>query len=339
MLEIIDLSNIIHQTPKAELHSHYSGAVPLWYLESIIDDQVTLDEYKLLVQGLHKLKSGVDYHDAFKYFSHIYKILNTYEKVENGLIAIAEEYLQDNVIYLELRTGLKDLGKGIEEYLQALLRGIKRCPSDITIKLMLSLRRDTSAADAQKIVDLAIRYKEHGVVGIDVSGDSTLIGTENIIPAIRRAKMEGIFLSLHIGESAEEIDTPDKEVAQAELLELVQPERIGHGVFLSEQSVSWLLQHPDIPIEVCPSSSVLAGMVDHHSNHPGLLYHLAHEHPVVVGTDDPLLFQTTLTNEYLKLIEVGFDLDQIKQMIANSFQFAFAVPNSKQKIAHRLRLL
>jgi len=328
------LNEIIRKIPKVELHLHYSGAVPLRYLKSVSSDV----EYELLVQGLKKLANGVDYHDVFKYFSHVYKILNTYEKIENGLIAIATEQLQDNVVYLEVRTGLKDLGKGTEEYLCALLRGIKRCPAAITVKLMLSLRRNTPVKEAKDIVGLAIKYRKEGVVGIDVSGDSTLVGIEKIIPAIELAKKDCLLLSLHLGESREEIDTPAKKIAQAKLLEIIKPDRIGHGVFLSQQSVAWLLQHPNIPIEVCPSSSVLAGMIEHHSKHPGLGYHLNHKHLIVVGTDDPLLFQTTLTKEYLKLLEHSLSLDQVKQIIANSFRFAFATNDLKQKNANRCNL-
>ena len=89
MPEIVN-QDIIHKTPKAELHLHYSGAIPLRYLESIALDKIARNEYELLVQGLESLANGVDYHEAFKYFSHVYKILNTYEKIENGIIAIAQ---------------------------------------------------------------------------------------------------------------------------------------------------------------------------------------------------------------------------------------------------------
>lgn len=310
--------------PKAELHLHFTGAVPLWYLESIADSDEMRKEYDALVQNLDVLASGVDYHDSFRYFSHAYKLLNTYKKIENGIIAIAKEQLDDNVVYVEVRSGLRDLGDGLEEYLRSLLRGIERCPPGIAVKLILSLRRDTPADVAQSIVDLAISYKDQGVVGIDVSGDSTVGDISNITPALRKAKEHGLGLSLHLGESFDEIDSKEKRAKQAEILEILQPDRIGHGVYLSRQSVNWLLQHPNIPIEVCPSSSVLTGMIPKHNEHPGFVYHLDDAHPIIICTDDPLLFQANLTDEYMQFLQQqGVTLEKIKHMISGAFNFTF----------------
>jgi adenosine deaminase len=332
-----DTLDQIRRMPKAELHLHLTGAYPLSYLSSIAVDPSAQALYKNFVLGLQTVSKGVTYHEVFKYFAPVEKLVNTYEKVENGVVAIAEELIADGVIYVEIRAGLKDLGRGgYEEYLRAILRGIARCPAEIKIKVLLSLRRDTSEDLANKTVDLAIRYKDQGVVGIDISGESTLGEIAIIIPAIQRAKNAALFLTLHLGESLEEINFPEKELAQAAVLELLKPDRIGHGVFLSPQALAWVLSHPLVPIEVCPTSSVLAGMVDHHSNHPGPKYYLQHDHPIVGGTDDPLLFQSPLSKEYRKLMDIpGIGINQILQMILWSFDFAFLSQQEKLELRAR----
>lgn len=328
-------ADYIKDIPKTELHLHLTGAYPLSYLRSIASDEDSKKEYKELVLSLQKLaRGGVTYSDSFEYFAPVRKLVNTYDKVENGVVALCENLISDGVVYVEIRTGLKDLGKGPEEYLKAVLRGIERCPKAIKVKLLLSIRRDekdtTSASTAKKTIDIAIKYREQGVVGIDVSGDSTLGQLAQIIPEIKRAQKAKLHLALHLGESPEEIDNKEKELGQAKLLEQLKPDRIGHGVFLSPQALKWVLNHPSVPIEVCPTSSVVVGMIDHHSNHPGIKYYLKHKHPVVVGTDDPLLFNSSLTQEYHKLIELdGIKMTQIKQMIQWSFDFAFLTPEEK----------
>jgi len=331
----------IRNMPKSELHIHLTGAYPLSYLQKISIDPSSKAEYKNFLIGIKELSAGdVPYNETFKYFLIVTKIVNTYDKVENGVVALGEQLVADRVIYAEIRTGLKDLGQGYEEYLRAVLRGIARCPKKIKIKLLLSIRRDPSdstAALAKQTVDLAIKYKDKGVVGIDISGDSTLGQVETIIPELQRAKQHKLYIALHMGESPKEIDTPEKAANQAFALELIQPDRIGHGVFLSSQALKWVLAHPSVPIEVCPTSSVLTGMMDHHSEHPGVKYYLEHNHPIVVGTDDPLLFQSCLSEGYHKLMDLeGIKMQQIKQMVYWSFQYAFLSPKERLELKMRI---
>lgn len=327
----------IKKLPKAELHLHLTGSYPLSYLRMIASNANLNEEYENFVSGLKILANGnVPYHDAFKYFLPVEKLINTYEKVENGVIALGKELIEDGVIYAEIRTGLKDFGKGHEEYLKAVLRGINRCPKNIKLKLILSLRRNSGSSLAKKTVDLAIRYKDQGVVGIDVSGDSTLGQIVDIIPDIKRAKKASLYLTLHIGESPKEIDSIEKQLEQAVILQQLKPDRIGHGVFLSHQSVKWLLNHPSIPIEICPTSSIIAGMIHHIYEHPGIGYYLKHKHPIIIGTDDPLLFQTTLTAEYHKLLNLnGINIEQIKHIILRSFDFAFLPQQEKLNLINK----
>lgn len=332
------LNTIIHadsikKLPKAELHLHLTGSYPLSYLQKIASNNNLNKEYKHLVSGLDNLaKRNVTYHEGFKYFLLVEQLVNTYEKVENGVVALGEELIKDGVAYAEIRTGLKDLGKGHEEYLKAVLRGIDRCPKNIKLKLIISLRRNTDIALAKKTIDLAINYKKQGVVGIDVSGDSTIGNITEIITELQRAKKASLFLTLHLGESPKEIDNADKQLEQAEILEQLNPDRIGHGVFLSPQARQWVLKH-SIPLEVCITSSIIAGMIERINDHPGIEYYLKHKHPIIIGTDDPLLFQTTLTKEYHKIMDLDeINLAQVKEIILKSFEFAFLSQKEKQEL-------
>lgn len=322
----------IRDLPKAELHLHLTGSYPLSYLQSIAKESAEIEELRAFENSLTTLAKGVPYEMAFSYFLPVEKLVNTYDKVEKGVTALCHELLVDGVVYAEIRTGLKNLGKGYEEYLNAVLKGIHACPKNLKVNLLLSLRRNTPAALIKETIDLAIQHQKSGVVGIDISGDSTLGQIGELVSELHRAKKEGLFLALHLGESAKEIDTPAKESEQAAILETLKPERIGHGVFLSKQAQKWIFDHPSVPIEVCPTSSVLAGMIDHHSNHPGVSYYLDQKHPIVVGTDDPLLFQTTLTQEYRKLMQhEAITLTEVKRMIAWSFEFSFMSKKEKEE--------
>lgn len=291
--DLDDLVANLKAMEKVELHLHIGGAWPLSFLKEIAHPK----DFQDLCEMINQFDQGVNYHEAFRIFNLIGKIMNSNERIEQGVAALCEELILDHVVYAELRTGLKDLGTGLEGYLQSVLKGIQVGSDDKNLKvgLILSLRRDTKTAVANQTIDLAIRYYNQGVVGIDISGDSTLgNGGHEIWPALMRAKEAGLPITLHIGESLEE--TPERQMF--ELLTL-QPKRIGHGVHLCEAAQNWIQEHQTL-VELCLTSALKTGMIQHPSEHPGLKL-LLQGHPVAICTDDPLIFNTSLSEEYTKV--------------------------------------
>ena len=307
------------QLPKAELHLHLGGSYPLDYLLTI----ATNSQKDALLKNLDLIAKRVDYHEGFQVFSLIGQIVNTEEKVEKGTEALCHALAKDGVVYVEIRTGLKDLRDGLEGYLQAVLKGIQKGTSDrLQARLLLSLQRASSGPQAKATVDLALKYRDQGVVGIDLSGDSTLGQVETILPELKRAKEAGLFLTLHLGESA-------KEQGQRQILEELQPHRIGHGVFLENDALDWILENR-IPIEVCPTSSVLVKMIDKYDAHPGLRYY-AQGHPIVICTDDPLIFQNSLSSELSILSETtSLSFEQLQAISRQALNHAFLSHEEKQ---------
>lgn len=314
LLFLPSLVNAFQELPKAELHLHLGGSYPKDYLFSIAD-QVQREE---LEKNLEWIAGGVNYNDAFRAFQLISQIVNTEEKVQKGAEALCITMKNDRVAYAEIRTGLKDLGQGQEAYLKAVLNGIQtQLSSDFQAAVLLSLQRSSSREVAQKTVDLALKYRDQGVVGIDISGDSTLGHVDAFLPELVRAKEAGLLFVVHMGESPHEKD-------QMYLLEALQPARIGHGVHLSSEAQEWVLKHRT-PVEVCLTSSVLVKMVESYDQHPGLQL-FRQGHPIVLCTDDPLLFSTSLTQE-LQFAHThgGLSVDEVKSIAANAFDHALKV--------------
>lgn len=308
--------------PKAELHLHLGGSFPVDYLYSV----ATPEETKALDEGLSWISRGVSYKDCFRVFSLVSQIINSEKRVEDGTAALCEELEKDNVVYAEIRTGLKDLGKGYEEYLLSVLRGIEKSRSDhFDARVLLSLQRSSTPDYAKMSVDFALKYKERGVVGIDISGDATIGEIEVILPELFRAKQEGLFLAMHIGE------TPPLMYKQREILEMLKPDRIGHAVHLEKSALEWILEHKT-PIEVCLTSSEVVMMVENYAMHPGLMYY-RQGHPVTICTDDPLIFRTTMSEELAKLHKSGlFSLEEVEQVARESLNYAFIPEEEKQAL-------
>lgn len=313
-----ELTAQMHQLPKNELHLHIGGAWPIDYLEEI----ATPEQFKKLNALLDQIeRNELDYHQAFTVFVLLAKIVNSESKIENGVARLCQNLAADNVRFVELRTGLKDLGNGFESHLKAVLRGMERGANGLplTPRLLLSLRRDSSSSVAEATIDLALKYRDSGIAGIDVSGDSTIGDGRQIFAALKRAKANGLPITLHIGES------PDESPLQ-QMLELnnIQPERVGHAVYLCKEAYNFIVVNK-IPIEMCLTSAFKAGMVKEPGHHP-VLPLLLSGHPVAICTDDPLIFRCSLSQEFaLASILTGLSVEEIARTQESVQSYAFGI--------------
>jgi adenosine deaminase len=296
--------------PKAELHLHLGGAFPKDYLFSI----ATPYQQEELQQALEQIAQGIDYHAVFHVFRLVAQVVNTEDKVQQGVERLCTFLREDHVRYVEIRTGIKDLGHGHEAYLNAVLAGLQAHVSpDFKANVVLSIQRSSPLDVVKATVDLAIKYQNRKVVGIDISGNSTLGQIDRLIPELLRAKAAGIPFVIHLGEAPHEPD-------QMLLLTTLEPKRIGHGVYLSSEAKEWVLKHR-IPVEVCLTSSLLVKMVDRYEDHPGFEFFRSN-HPVVFCTDDPLLFSTTGSQELGLAHQYGrLPLEDLKCAVEHSFDY------------------
>jgi adenosine deaminase len=276
-----DLLKEIKKIHKTELHAHLGGAVPLEFLQK----HCTASAYTELLQQIERIKTGEDYSKAFNVFDLIGKILTTNERIEEAAYLFCQGQAADLVTLTEVRTGLKDLGTGFEGYLQAVLSGLKQGQKDFRVKvnLVLSLRRNTSAKDAEETVRLAIKYRYQGITGIDISGESTKGDCSTIFESIDLAKKHGFPVTLHIGEHPSE--NPEQQMKE---LSRIEPQRIGHAVHLCPQAKQWVDAKRPV-IEACIKSALSVKMITLPADHPAFLM-LKNGHQVVFCTDDSTLF-------------------------------------------------
>ncbi len=304
----------IRALPKAEGHIHLGGSLLISHLHAIASET----DQKALSLFLERVKGGVRYEDVFGAFALISRIVTSNQKIEDGTFYLCEELKRrDNVHHVEIRSGLKSFdGPGNEEgYLQAILAGIKRAAShQISATVLLSVKRSDSMEFVEKTVHLAKKYMNQGVVGIEISGDSTTGDIRPLIATIQKAKKLGLMLTAHIGESSKETD-------QMLILSELTPDRVGHAVNLTPTAKDWI-KSKKIPVEVCPTSARLCTMHGPDETHPWLREYLDNGHPIIIGSDDPTVFNVTLSEEYDALQKI-MGPDAICQLAKTSFDYIF----------------
>ena len=213
----------------------------------------------------------------------------------------------------------------------------------ICARLILSVDRSRETPEeAVQTVKLAAFLRDAGadVCGVDLSGNPALGHWKSFEPALRLARHLKLPVTLHCGE----IDgTGEEEAAMIAFA----PERFGHCVKTSRNPERWLaLRRSEIPVEICVSSNCVTSSVPHDESCDGSIvsrarrHHLgvAHAvgHPVCVCTDDPGVFETTLSREYA-LVAVAFDLsdDDVRELVTGAVRHAFMTDAHDDPFAER----
>jgi adenosine deaminase len=144
---------------------------------------------------------------------------------------------------------------------------------------------------------------------LDLSGDEFAQPIEVFRPIYRRAKAAGLRLKAHVGEWG----TADDVLRAVELLEL---DDVQHGIAAAASPAAMkALATAGVRLNVCPTSNVKLGRIASVADHPiRRLYDAGVR--VTVNTDDPLIFGTSLSEEFLALFAAGVmtaaELDDVR---------------------------
>lgn len=129
--------------------------------------------------------------------------------------------------------------------------------------LILSIDRRNTIAEAEEVVDLAIKYQTSGVVAVDLCGDPAKGDVRMFAQAFARAKAAGLKITLHFAEI--ELSGTDSELST---LLSWKPDRLGHVIHVKEEYRK-IIEEENISVELCLSCNVHAKMItgtysDHH---------------------------------------------------------------------------
>ncbi|KAJ7439119.1 Metallo-dependent hydrolase [Mycena latifolia] len=295
----------IEALPKAELHAHLNGSIPISDLQQMAQEYSRTSDKAasdVVLSGIAKLQDGVvldEIYDFFNLFPAIYALTSNPVSLRRATRAVLSQFLdgpRPQCAYLELRSTPRETPEMSRiEYVRAVLDEVERYPR-ASAALIVSLDRRMSVDVVRECVEIARSLKEEGrrVVGIDLCGDPQVGNMETLAEHFAQAKRAGLGITLHVAETPANSDE--------ETLQLLSyaPDRLGHATFLNEEAKT-AVRTSKTCIEVCLSSNLLCKTVakldDHH-----IRYYLRHDHPIAICTDDTLPFRTSLLGEYALLM-------------------------------------
>lgn len=301
----MDLSSL----DKAELHVHLEGSVTPETLQEI-EPALSLEE----------IRSHYQY-ENFLGFLQSYKWVNLHLKAPEhfGLITrrLLEDLARQGVRYAEVNVSAGVvLWRGMElgPVFDAIASAAQAGP--IPVRFVFDAVRQFGLEHVWSVARAAVQLKDRGVVGFGVGGDETGGPVELFREVFEYARANGLHLAPHAGETV----GPKSVWAALEC----GAERIGHGIRSIEDPVLVAhLRDRHIPLEVSISSNVCTGAVASLKEHPVRRLYDAGV-PIILNTDDPPMFHTTLIKEYeVARDEFGFGEEDLRAVAENSFRFAF----------------
>jgi thymidine phosphorylase len=331
----------IRAVPKVLLHDHLDGGLrPETVLELAREtgyNGLPADNVQELTQrlteGAHRGHLEI-YLDAFR---HTVAVMQTPEALRRVAAECAEDLAADGIVYAEVRFAPElhtERGLTLDEVVEAVLDGFRQGSASqavqgrgITVYALLTAMR--TAARSLEIAELAVRYRDRGVVGFDIAGAEAGWPPSRHLDAFQYIKRENFHITIHAGEG----------FGLPSIWEAVQwcgTERLGHGVRIVDDiqisregnvrlgRLAAYVRDRRIPLEMCPTSNVQTGAAPSIALHPiRLLRQLSFR--VTVNTDNRLMSQVTLSSEFHRLAEeFGYGWTDIEWLTINAMKSAFA---------------
>lgn len=326
----------IQAWPKAELHSHLDGAMRL---ETMLDMARTQGKMQLLpsdsVDGLKeellKIDDSEDLTEYLAWFKYTIPLMQSVESLRRIAYEMAEDFSRDNVRYLEIRYGPilhTEEGLSLEAVNDAVLAGLSAAERDFNIRTAVIVcgLRDRYESASLRQAELAVEYRNRGVVAFDLAGGEAGNPPKQHLSAFYYARNHLLNLTVHAGES-----WGPESIRQA--LFYCGAHRIGHGITLGrdEALLQYVVNH-QIPLEICPTSNVQTHVVDNFESHP--IFGLVEAGvPVTVNTDNLLFSRTSMTEELYRIhTRCSISAGHIREIALNGFRYAFIPWDERQEL-------
>jgi len=335
----MDISTFIIQAPKAELHTHIDGGLRVQtILELAQKHQVYLPSYQIdslkeILTINNSCNSLIEY---FKPFEYTLQVLQTEDALERAMYEFLEDAHKDRTKYIESRFSPAlhmQKGLNLQQVMNAIIRGKKQAENHFNIKsniIVCGLRQNSNQANTE-MAQLAVDYKNKGVVAFDLAGEELGRPAKNHIKAFQIAIDNNLSRTVHAGEA-------DGAHSIADAIHYLGAQRIGHGTRLFEdKDLLNYVADKQIGLEICLTSNMQTKSVQDIQKHP-IEDYLRKNIAVTINTDSTLISGTTLSKEYELAVKLfHFNIDDIKQIMMNAFNQAFLPIDEKTDIVNEVK--
>jgi adenosine deaminase len=322
----------------AELHTHLGASVASDILWSIAHEQgiaVPVKDYwefdRLVTIADPRRVDSLDALNDIYHWTEL--IQSSPSAVERSVhAAIGGAYRSQGITTLELRFNPMKRNRGGERDLDHIImaagRGLDLASLEYPqVRAGLILMMDRTFSDRQNaiIVEKAIRWASRGIVGIDIAGPrpgGVRYPYRGLEPLVEEARSAGLGVTIHVGEEGGEHGLAEL----AEVVETLQPDRIGHGILAARDAgLMTVLRDAGIVLEICPTSNLLTrALAGEDELCSTIVSFLDHGVAFTIATDGPEMMRTHLRDEFELLGRIGaMTEDELREANARGHEASF----------------
>jgi len=330
--------DVIRAAPKVLLHDHLDGGLrpaTIIDLAAAIGHPLPRTDADELGRWFVESADSGSLERYLETFDHTVAVMQTADAISRVAAECVEDLAADGVVYAEVRYAPEQHlaeGLSLEQVVDAVAEGFEAgmaaaAAAGTTIVARQLLTAMRHQARSREIAELAVAYRDAGVVGFDIAGAEAGYPPTRHLDAFEYLQRENAHFTIHAGEA---FGLPS--IWQA--IQWCGADRLGHGVRIIDDiepgvdaarlgRLASYVRDKRIPLEMCPSSNVQTGAAASIAEHPiGLLAKLRFR--VTVNTDNRLMSGTTMTRELALLSEAfGYGLDDLRWFAINAIKSAF----------------
>ena len=327
--------SLLKSLPKVLLHEHLDGVLRPATVIALAEDcgyaELPTRDPEELARWFHQ---GANQGSLAKYlegFQHTIAVTQTEEALDRVAYEQAEDLSRDGVVYYETRFApLFHTTKGLthQQVVAAVLKGMARGRRDFGVQSGLIICAMRNMNVSLEMAELAVDFRERGVVGFDLAGEEGGYPPKKHVDAFHYIQRENFNITVHAGEGFGK-----ESIWQA--IQYCGAHRIGHGTRLIDDiavadgravklgDLAQYVLDKRIPLEVCLLSNVHTGATPSLEQHPfKILYQ--EKFRVTLNTDNRLMSDTSMTKEFEAAAGTfGLTLDDFEKITINAMKSAF----------------
>ena len=328
----------VKRLPKALLHDHLDGGLrPQTIIDIAKEIGHELPSYDA-VELAEWFRASCDSGSLVRYletFAHTVAVMQRREDIVRVARECAVDLARDGVVYAEVRMApelLTEKGLTLSAAIEAILEGFSAGEKEAktegnTIRVTLLLCGMRQNQLSQEVAELAVKYRERGVVGFDIAGPEDGFPPSDQLDTFEYLRRENAHFTIHAGEA---YGLP----SIWEAIQLCGAERLGHGVRIIDDidlnhtpprlgKLAAYVRDRRIPLEMCPSSNIQTGAAANFADHPiGDLAKLRFR--VTVNTDNRLMSATSMSREMSELVTAfNWSFLDLQRVTINALKSSF----------------
>jgi adenosine deaminase len=326
----------IRRAPKVLLHDHLDGGLrpgTVLELAGDVGHPLPAQDAESLARWFAESADSGSLERYLETFDHTVAVMQTAPALERVARECVADLAADGVVYAEIRYAPEQhVGDGLslDDVVGAVRSGFEAGMVDaggrIVVRQLLTAMRHQ--ARSREIAELAVAWRDAGVVGFDIAGAEAGFPPTRHLDAFEYLQRQNFHFTIHAGEA---FGLP----SIWEAIQWCGADRLGHGVRIIDDisvddhgvphlgRLAAYVRDKRIPLEMAPASNVQTGAAPSIGEHPiGLLTELRFR--VTVNTDNRLMSRTSMTDEMLALVDAfGYGLERLRWFTINAMKSSF----------------